>query len=51
MRFALYGVCEWKDFLAHDVNVPILLNRRGGNAIAVPSSTSNLNPGFPFKKS
>jgi hypothetical protein len=50
MRFALCGVCEWKDFFVQDVKAFTLFNRRGGNVIAVPSLISNLNPSFPSKR-
>jgi hypothetical protein len=50
MRFALCRVNSWKDFFVQIVNVSIPSSRQDGDAIAVPVSTSNLNPSFPFKK-
>jgi hypothetical protein len=50
MHFALSRFNEWKNFSVQVVNDSILFSQQGGDAIAVPISTSNLNPSYPSKK-
>jgi hypothetical protein len=51
----LYALCSmrvyvWKVFFVQIVAVSIPFNRPDGDAIAVPFSTSNLNPSSRFKR-
>jgi hypothetical protein len=46
MPFALCGFKSMKDFIVQIENVSIPYSREDGDAMAVPFSTSNLDPNF-----
>jgi hypothetical protein len=50
MHFALCVFNKWRNSFVQTVNGSFPFTHQDGDAIAVPFSTSNLNPDFPSKK-